>query len=195
MASQSGARRMGKARRLPVFRNEGNRFMRITKLLGVTTAVLLVPVALAAAAASGVYSGTLKFNDGYRNNTFALKATFKSGRLTRLYGEGTEIPFKKKLSNSEACGGANLYDSSDAGDQGKYPATISGSTDKTGGFSFVLRGKFHDVTTFEGKFVSASKLTGKIRFYEAHLPRFANGKATPTGHCDSGFLPVTLSSK
>ena len=165
--------------------------MRITRLVAMIAAAALVPAAIAGAAISpsGVYKGKVHFVDSAHHRiSFAWQATFSTGKLTRLYGIGGGLPYDPKKSTSFTCGTANLYDSADKADHGKFAAKITGSLAKNGSFTFKVKGKFHDVITLSGKFVSARKAKATIHLYQSHLP----SKTGSNGVCDSGKLPLTL---
>ena len=171
--------------------------MSLTKKLAATAAAVLLPAAVAVAATSpsGTFTGTLHSKNGWgdgRPDSFTIEASLKDGKLTHLDGTGQFIPYTPKRSNATAgCGDANTFDTN--GGEGET-WTITGQVNKEDRFTFKAKNNFHAVVTLKGRFVSATKAKAKFRFYQGHLPKFADGKSTMTGHCDSGLLRVTLKS-
>jgi hypothetical protein len=162
--------------------------MQLTKRLAATALAVLVPAAaaLAATTPSGVFQGTLtnagNTKQAGQSDTFQIQATFAKGKLTRLYGRGNWIPYNSKLTTSTYCGAANSYDSKGTAKITQKPAP------KGFDWMFVVtssqQGYGWFTVTLKGNWVSSTKATTDVRFYEHNMP--------DKGHCDSGQLPLTL---
>lgn len=159
--------------------------MRMTKRLIASTAVLLLSagVALAATSPSGTFKGTTHTKDAKGHpDTFQIQAKFAKGKLTGLTGQGNWIPFNAKKTTSTYCGAANTYD--DTGMKITQKAAPKGFA-----WEFVITPKKATgygwfTVTLKGNWDSATKASTAIRFYEHNLP--------DKGHCDSGFVALTL---
>ena len=109
--------------------------------------------------------------------------TYKLGKLSRVYGSGTETPYNPKKSTGQTCGTVNTYDSADKGDKGRYKAKITGKLRAGGTFSYVLKDKF-ETAYLKGTFTSGRKAAARFRLVSRNT--------VSNSTCDSGFLKLTL---